>query len=140
MDSKDIIKAEIERLRKNLPWGGSAVQMTMECNCKNEAYTEIEKFINSLPEEPVSEDLESKIEELHKRYQEVSFAKLSRIAVSIAKWQKEKIGNVIKQYSDKGEKNYQDTLDNYEDGERSNEFYWDGYRDCANGIKRELED
>lgn len=62
MTDKQKILAEIERLRKNLPWGGSAVQMTMECNCKNEAYTEIEKFINSLPEEPVSEDLEEAAE------------------------------------------------------------------------------
>ena len=54
---KEKILAEIERLRKNLPWGGSASQLSMECDCKNEAYAEIEKFIKSLPEEPVSEDL-----------------------------------------------------------------------------------
>lgn len=63
MDKIEKIKAEIERLRKNLPWGGSAAQLSMECNCKNEAYTEIEKFIDSLPEKPVSSVWHSSNEE-----------------------------------------------------------------------------
>jgi hypothetical protein len=40
-------------------------------------------------EEPVSEDLGEYINELSKKFPEVSFAKLSRIAVRVAKWQKE---------------------------------------------------
>lgn len=40
-------------------------------------------------EEPVSEDLGEYINELSKQFPEVSFAKLSRIAVRVAKWQKE---------------------------------------------------
>jgi hypothetical protein len=40
--------------------------------------------------EPVSEELEEYINELSKQFPEVSFAKLSRIAVRVAKWQKEK--------------------------------------------------
>ena len=44
-----------------------------------------------LVEEPVSEELEELINNLSKRYPEVSFAKLSRIAVHVAKWQKEKM-------------------------------------------------
>lgn len=39
--------------------------------------------------EPVSEDLEDYINEISKQFPEVSFAKLSRIAVRVAKWQKE---------------------------------------------------
>ena len=39
----------------------------------------------------MNKDLEAKITELSKRYPEISFAKLSRIAVSVAKWQKEQI-------------------------------------------------
>ncbi len=50
MDKIERIKAEIERLRKLLPWGGSAAQLAMECNCKDEAYSEILAFINSLEE------------------------------------------------------------------------------------------
>ena len=40
-------------------------------------------------EDPVSDDLSAEIDYLSKRYPEVSFAKLSRIAVHIAKWQKD---------------------------------------------------
>lgn len=46
-------------------------------------------YIDSLQEESVSEDLGDYINELSKQFPEVSFAKLSRIAVRVAKWQKE---------------------------------------------------
>ena len=42
-------------------------------------------------EEPISEDLGEYINELSKQFPEVSFAKLSRIAVRVAKWQKEQM-------------------------------------------------
>ena len=42
------IKAEIERLKKSLPWGSCASQISMECNCKNEAYNEVLSYIDSL--------------------------------------------------------------------------------------------
>lgn len=45
-------------------------------------------FIDSMQEEPVSEDLGDYINKLSKQFPEVSFAKLSRIAVRVAKWQK----------------------------------------------------
>ena len=51
MNQIDKILAEIERLKKNLPWGGSAGQLTMECNCKNEAYNEVLSFVESLEKE-----------------------------------------------------------------------------------------
>jgi len=37
----------------------------------------------------INEDLSKEIEYLNKRYPEVSFAKLSRIVVHVARWQKE---------------------------------------------------
>ena len=40
-------------------------------------------------EEPVSEELGDYINELSKQFTEVSFAKLSRIAVRVAKWKEE---------------------------------------------------
>lgn len=46
------------------------------------------KFGNQY-QEPVSEDLGEYVNELSKQFPEVSFAKLSRIAVRVAKWQKE---------------------------------------------------
>lgn len=47
--------------------------------------------------EPVSDDLGEYINELSKQFPEVSFAKLSRIAVRVAKWQKEQFE---KEYTD----------------------------------------
>lgn len=58
MNKVEKIKAEIERLKSSLPWGSCASQISMECNCKNEAYNEVLSYINSLEEEPVSNDLE----------------------------------------------------------------------------------
>ena len=46
--------------------------------------------VKALQEEPVSEDLGEYINELSKQFPEVSFAKLSRIAVRVAKWQQER--------------------------------------------------
>ena len=46
-------------------------------------------FIDSLQEEPVSEELVEYINELSKQFPEVSFAKLSRVAVRVAKWKEE---------------------------------------------------
>ena len=43
--------------------------------------------VQALQEEPVSEDLGEYINELSKQFPEVSFAKLSRISVRVAKWQ-----------------------------------------------------
>lgn len=45
--------------------------------------------LNLTKEKLVSEDLGDYINELSKQFPEVSFAKLSRIAVRVAKWQKE---------------------------------------------------
>lgn len=48
-----------------------------------------DKYAVDFKEEPVSEDLGDYINELSKQFSEVSFAKLSRIAVRVAKWQAE---------------------------------------------------
>ena len=49
----------------------------------------VDFIVDSLQEEPVSKDLGEYINELSKQFPEASFAKLSRIAVRVAKWQKE---------------------------------------------------
>ena len=51
----------------------------------------IEKTEKCGKEEPVSEDLGEYINELSKQFPEVSFAKLSRIAVRVAKWKEEQM-------------------------------------------------
>lgn len=63
---KSALLAEIEKKKKLLPWGSCASQISMECNCKNEAYDDVislldtleVKEILSLQEEPVNEELE----------------------------------------------------------------------------------
>lgn len=52
-----------------------------------------EHYWEMLGEEPVSEDLGEYINKLSKQFPEVSFAKLSRIAVRVTKWQLNKIRN-----------------------------------------------
>ena len=47
-------------------------------------------------DEKECDTLEDKINELHERYPEISFAKLSRICVSVSKWQKKKIFEDLK--------------------------------------------
>jgi len=49
---------------------------------------DILRYIDSLQEELVSEDLGDYINELSKQFPEVSFAKLSRIAVRVSRWQR----------------------------------------------------
>lgn len=62
---------------------------------KNQAKVEIQAqsmaLAHGCPKEPVSKDLEAEIEYLSKRYPEVSFAKLSRIAVHVSEWQKKQM-------------------------------------------------
>lgn len=84
---KDALVAEIKRISCENPMDNSWYVDTEE----------LLNFINTLEvkleveEEPVSEDLENYINELSKQFPEVSFAKLSRIAVRVAKWQKENL-------------------------------------------------
>ena len=47
-------------------------------------------------DEKECDTLADKINELHERYPEISFAKLSRICVSVSKWQKKKISEDLK--------------------------------------------
>ena len=56
---------------------------------------DIIRYINSFQEEPISEDLGDYINELSKQFPEVSFAKLSRIAVRVAKWKEKEMQSTI---------------------------------------------
>ena len=53
------------------------------------------EYRNSMQNKPVSEDLVEFINELSKQFPEVSFAKLSRIAVRVAKWQEDKDKQIL---------------------------------------------
>ena len=87
----DLIKAEVERLQNELiqekeKGYGSDIDDACILELQN-----VLTFIDSLQEETASEELEAEINYLSKRYPEVSFAKLSRIAVHVANWQKEQL-------------------------------------------------
>ena len=138
MDKLQKVRAEIERLRQKVINGATSGQYSSETiREKNQLLVSLISFIDSIQEEPVSDDLESEIQrynnslnldaeenyewddiasnvilaarhfakwekqkdescskdlgeyinELSKQFSEVSFAKLSRIAVRVAKWQ-----------------------------------------------------
>lgn len=91
MNKVEKIKAEIERLKKSLPWGSCASQLSMECNCKNEAYNEVLSYIDSLEEEPVSEDLEYASEKYACRFSSSKYGhdKVKDAFITGAQWQKE---------------------------------------------------
>ena len=73
MTNKERILVEIERLRKR--------------DYDRLALDKVVKFINSLPEEPVSEDLEKAAEDYADKHPTCGLAKRSFVAG--AKWQKE---------------------------------------------------
>ena len=76
MTNQDAIKY----LKQLYPNGG-------HCWLDEQRIDAIGMAVKALQEEPVSEDLGEYINELSKQFPEVSFAKLSRIAVRVAKWQ-----------------------------------------------------
>ncbi len=57
-------------------------------NIKYQLCKKILEYIDTMQEETASEDLGDYINELSKQFPEVSFAKLSRIAVSVSRWQR----------------------------------------------------
>ena len=100
--------SNVERTTKN--WKEPVKRTTadieasmQEVEDKSRAFTEAHKGENAdtilaqmRGEEPVSEDLGEYIDKLSKQFPEVSFAKLSRVAVRVAKWQKQKDDREIK--------------------------------------------
>ena len=95
MSKAEKIKAEIERLKSSLPWGSCASQVSMECNCKDEAYNEVLSYIDSLEEEPVSEDLEYASEKYACRFSSSKYGhdKVKDAFITGAQWQKERMLN-----------------------------------------------
>ena len=84
-------KEKLEKLMKLADTMYYAAQnLTTDASRLHKAMDEYHKFIiYECKEELVSEDFGDYISELSKQFPEVSFAKLSRIAVRVAKWQKE---------------------------------------------------
>lgn len=57
-DKVQKIREEVEKLKDQLVRGACASQKMMETNCKEEAYNEMLPILDSLQEEPVSEEFE----------------------------------------------------------------------------------
>ena len=94
----EAIRAEIERFRKTnkVSEDKEYAQYELDVKCGYDmALDDMLSYINSLSEETVSEELGEYINKLSKQFPEVSFAKLSRIAVRVAKWQKEQDQSAI---------------------------------------------
>lgn len=92
-------KAKLEEIKKLADaMYYAALNLTTDASLLRKAMNEYHQFVihKYCKEEPVSEDLGKYINELSKQFPEVSFAKLSRIAVRVAKWQREQ---VEKEYS-----------------------------------------
>lgn len=90
----EAIRAEIERFRKTnkVSEDKEYAQYELDVKCGYDmALDDMLSYINSLSEEPASEELGEYINKLSKQFPEVSFAKLSRIAVRVAKWHKEQM-------------------------------------------------
>ena len=54
----DLVRAEVEKLKSNLIYGACSSQIAMETRCKEEAYNEVLAILDTMQEEPVSDDLE----------------------------------------------------------------------------------
>jgi len=80
----ELKESEDERIRKAILKLVKKHSVNHE-RCQMEVYLEKQKEQN----ESICDDLAEEIDRISKRYPEVSFAKLSRIAVHFAKWQKE---------------------------------------------------
>lgn len=58
MTDKEKFRKEVEKLKSNLIYGACSSQIAMETICKEEAYNEVLAILDSMQEEPVSEELE----------------------------------------------------------------------------------
>lgn len=96
-------------------------------------------FMDSLPNELVSDDLGDYIDELSKQFPDVSFAKLSRIAIRVSRWQrnqdvKNKLPKVISR-TDLDEYAYQCAYDMSNDWAIDNPTWHDVEDACKLGAK-----
>lgn len=64
--NKEKVVAEIEKLKRQLLRGACSSQISMETNCKEEAYDEVLSFLDTLEVKEV--DLEEKATQLSQKY------------------------------------------------------------------------
>ena len=86
-DKVQKIREEVERLKSNLIHGACASQIAMETRCKEEAYDEVISLLDSMQEEPISEELYEAADNCY--FHNHAYARESFIEG--ANWQKEQI-------------------------------------------------
>jgi len=109
MTQKDLIKAEIERLKKELEKGNYYLDSAEAATGYELALDDLLSFIDSLPEEPVSEDLEEAKEAYCNEHNDDCFdatgdycPHIRKAFVAGAEWQKQQMmkeaveGEVVK--------------------------------------------
>jgi hypothetical protein len=140
IDKVQKIRDEVVMMHNLLPvMDGDNISL----NYADRICTTLEMYIDSLQEEPVSEDLGDYINELSKQFPEVSFAKLSRIAVMVSRWQrnqdvKNKLPKVISR-TDLDEYAYQCAYDMSNDWAIDNPTWHDVEDACKLGAKWQEE-
>lgn len=93
------------------------------------------EMIENLKDEH-NEQLATLIASLSKRYPEVSFAKLSRIAVAVSRWEVKRMTEIAEEELKRADrcKDLSDAA-----AEQKEYTFWDGYGACAEYLKRILE-
>jgi hypothetical protein len=81
MIDEDKLKSKIEGLKSNLIHGACSSQIAMETCCKEEAYNEVISLLDSLQEEPVSEDLEVELNKYIKDHFTIDKEQLDRFGI-----------------------------------------------------------
>ena len=89
MDKLAKVRDEIEKLKSQLLRGACSSQIAMETHCKEEAYNEVLAILDTMQEEPVSEDLEKAAIEAFKHIVDSDKNSFLEIFKAGAKWQAE---------------------------------------------------
>ena len=94
MTDKEKFRKEVEKLKSNLIHGACASQIAMETRCKEEAYNEVLAILDTIQEEPVSEDLKEEITRYFSKNpikHLTDWPALKNTALHFANWQKEQL-------------------------------------------------
>ena len=87
MDKVQKIREDVEKLKSQLLRGACSSQIAMETRCKEEAYNEVLAILDTMQEEPVSEDL-SEAASVYQTFHR--YATPFKAYIDGAKWQEEK--------------------------------------------------
>lgn len=85
------IREAVEKLKSNLVYGACSSQVAMETLCKEEAYNEVLAILDTMQEEPVSEELEKAAVEAFKQIVDSDKNSFLEIFKAGAQWQEEQM-------------------------------------------------